>query len=121
MDEAERCTEVGFIDRGKLLAKATPRALEESFKARILEVDVDQLMAALVRLRQEPEVLGVSLRSGSLRIYSAEPERLVKRWEEHWPFPEFQWKAHRWVEPDMEDVFTAYSQRFHSVLKPLDS
>ena len=25
----------------------------------------------------------------------------------------------RWVEPDMEDVFTAYSQGFNAVLKPL--
>src|SRR5215469_4629853 len=29
MDEAERCTEVGFIENGRLLAKASPRALKE--------------------------------------------------------------------------------------------
>jgi hypothetical protein len=38
-----------------------------------------------------------------------------------WPFPELRWIGHRWVEPDMEDVFTAYSQRYDAVLKPAQS
>src|SRR6266568_5132290 len=32
MDEAERCTEVGFIESGRLLAKAPPRELKASFR-----------------------------------------------------------------------------------------
>src|SRR4051812_4523303 len=66
MDEAERCTEVGFLNRGQLLASAPPRDLKGSFKAKLLEMDVEPLMPALVKLRDIPEVLGVSLRSGSL-------------------------------------------------------
>ena len=31
MDEAERCTEVGFLDRGRLLVKNSPQGLKESF------------------------------------------------------------------------------------------
>jgi ABC-2 type transport system ATP-binding protein len=119
MDEAERCTEVGFIERGRLLAKASPRALKESFSAKLLEIDVDPVMEALVRLREEPEILGVSLRSGSLRLYAAQPEKLVAQWRQHWPFPDLRWLGERWVEADMEDVFTAYSQGYDAVLKPL--
>jgi ABC-2 type transport system ATP-binding protein len=118
MDEAERCTEVGFIEDGRLLAKAPPRALKESFHAKLLEIDVDPVMPALVRLREVPEILGVSLRSGALRLYAAEPEKLVAEWRRQWPFPEFRWLGERWVEPDMEDVFTAYSQGYDAVLKP---
>ena len=117
MDEAERCTEVGFIDRGRLLAKASPRVLKESFQAKLLELDVDPVMPALVRLREEPDVLGVSLRSGSLRLYAAEPEKLVAKWREKWPFPEIRLLGERWVEADMEDVFTAYSQGYSAMLK----
>jgi len=40
MDEVERCTEVGFIEDGRLLAKASPRALKSSFRTRLLEIDV---------------------------------------------------------------------------------
>jgi ABC-2 type transport system ATP-binding protein len=121
MDEAERCTDVGFIDNGVLLAKASPREFISSFTTKLLEIDVDPVMPALVRLRDEPDVLGVSLRTGSLRLYAADPEKLVARWRERWPFADLQWKGERWVEPDMEDVFTAYSQGYKAVLKPLPS
>ena len=117
MDEAERCTEVGFIESGRLLAKASPRALKSSFRVRLLEIDVEPLMPALVRLRDLPELLGVSLRSGSLRLYAQEPEKLMARWRENWPFPDLHLLGERWVEPDMEDVFTAYSQGYDGVLK----
>ena len=117
MDEVERCTEVGFIESGRLLAKASPRALKSSFRARLLEIDVEPLMPALVRLRDLPELLGVSLRSGSLRLYAQEPEKLMARWRENWPFPDIRLLGERWVEADMEDVFTAYSQGYDGVLK----
>ena len=117
MDEAERCTEVGFLESGQLLAKASPRALKESFRVRLLELDVAPLMPALVRLRNVPGVLGVSLRSGSLRLYAPEPEKLLASWRAEWPFPELRFLGERWVEPDMEDVFTAYSQGYDAVLK----
>jgi len=117
MDEAERCTEVGFLESGRLLAKASPRALKESFRVRLLELDVEPLMPALARLRNVPGVLGVSLRSGSLRLYAPQPEKLLANWHEEWPFPELRLLGERWVEPDMEDVFTAYSQGYDAVLK----
>ena len=119
MDESERCTEVGFLARGTLLAKANPRVLIHSFRVRLLELNIEPVMPALVRLRDVPGVLGVSLRSGRLRVYSGEPERLVEEWKRNWPFPDLLFKGERWVEPDMEDVFTAYSQGYDAMLKPL--
>src|SRR6184192_2155668 len=117
MDEVERCTEVGFIEEGRLLAKAPPRALKSTFRTRLLEVDIEPLMPALVRLRSLPELLGVSLRSGGLRLYVSDPEKLLASWRENWPFPDLRLLGERWVEPDMEDVFTAYSQGYHGVLR----
>src|ERR1051326_5537266 len=118
MDEAERCTEVGFIEQGRLLAKGPPRGLKESFQAKLLEIDVEPVMPALVRLREVPGILGVSLRSGSLRLYAIDAEKLVNEWKSRWPFDDLKWQGHRWVEPDMEDVFTAYSQGYDALLKP---
>jgi ABC-2 type transport system ATP-binding protein len=117
MDEAERCTEVGFIDSGRLLAKASPRQLKESFRTRLLELDIDPVMPALVRLRSLPDILGVSLRSGALRVYAPDPEKLTANWKTNWPFEDLKLLGERWVEPDMEDVFTAYSQGYDAVLK----
>src|SRR6266481_5599921 len=117
MDEVERCTEVGFIESGRLLAKASPRGLKSSFRPRLVEIDFEPLMPALVLLRDRAELLGVSLRSGSLRLYAQEPEKLMARWRENWPFPDLRLLGERWVEPDMEDVFTAYSPGYDGVLK----
>ena len=99
-----------------MLAKASPRALKETFKAKLLELDAKPTMDALVRLREAPGVLGVSLRSGSLRIYAPDAERLLAEWQRNWPFDGIELLAHRWAEPDMEDVFTAYSQGYNAML-----
>jgi hypothetical protein len=105
------------LHQGRLLVKDTPRALKGSFRARLLEMNVEPVMPALAALRAVPGVLGAALRSGRLRIYSAEAERLVAEWTRAWPFAELQWLGHEWVEPDMEDVFSAYSQGYHAMLK----
>jgi len=68
-------------------------------------------------LREGPEILGVSLRSGAVRIYERDPEKLFERWRTNWPFPNLRLLGQQWVEPDMEDVFTAYSQGYEAVLK----
>ena len=43
-------------------------------------------------------------------------ERLLAEWQRDWPFDGIQLLAHRWAEPDMEDVFTAYSQGYDAML-----
>jgi len=41
----------------------------------------------------------------------------MARWRTAWPFPDLHLLGERWVEPDMEDVFTAYSQGYDGILK----
>ena len=82
MDEAERCTEVGFLAKRPLLAKASPRALKASFRAQPARDRCRSGHAGAGSVCEVfPEILGVSLRSGGLRIYAAEPEKLVDRVE----------------------------------------
>ena len=117
MDEAERCTEVGFLHQGRLLAKEPPARIKQRLTARLLEMHVEPAMPALMRLREAPGVLGVALRSGRIRVYSADAERLVAQWKAHWPFADITWLGHEWVAPDMEDVFKAYSQGYDAILE----
>lgn len=116
MDEAERCTEVGFLHRGALLARDRPDLIKERYRTQLLELQVSPQMPALLALNASHGVLGASLRSGWIRLYSADPEALLHSWQEHWPFDGLSWTGHRWASPDMEDVFRAYSQGFSDVL-----
>jgi ABC-2 type transport system ATP-binding protein len=117
MDEAERCTEVGFLHRGRLLAKESPLKLKQRLKGNLLELDVDPVMDGLVQLRNAPGVLGVALRSGRIRIYSGRSEQLLSEWQRNWPFPKLKLIGHSWSVPDMEDVFKAYSQGYTEILE----
>ena len=87
MDEAERCTEVGFLDKGRLLVKNSPQGLKESFASRLLELEVEPIMPALAALRDAPGVLGVSLRSGRARIYAGDAEALLAEWQRRVALP----------------------------------
>jgi ABC-2 type transport system ATP-binding protein len=113
MDEADRCTDVGFLLQGRLIAKGSPRELKLSLNQQLLEIHVDPAMPTMLELRKMPEIYGVDLRGGHLRIYARDPHVLLERWQEHWPFPKVQWLGHSWAEPDMEDVFRAYSQGYY--------
>jgi ABC-2 type transport system ATP-binding protein len=113
MDEAERCTDVGFVDSGHLIANGSPRDLKESLTGHLLEVQVEPAMTALFELRKLPEVYGVDLRSGNLRVHAEDPDGMLRSWQNHWPFPHLRFLGFNWVEPDMEDVFQAYSKGYH--------
>jgi ABC-2 type transport system ATP-binding protein len=115
MDEAERCTSVGFLHQGRLLAHDTPSGLKESFLGKLLELQIKPVMPGLVALRRAPGVLGVALRSGRVRLYARSPESLLADWQQCWPFEE-RFEEFRWVDPDMEDVFTAYSQGYYEII-----
>jgi ABC-2 type transport system ATP-binding protein len=116
MDEADRCTEVGFLDRGRLLAKETPQRLKGRFRGQLLELEIEPVMPALVSLRGQPGVLDAVLRGGRVRLYAAQPAELLDSWRHAWPFPALCWSGHRWVDADMEDVFKACSQGFTELL-----
>jgi ABC-type transport system involved in cytochrome c biogenesis ATPase subunit len=53
-----------------------------------------------------------ALRSGRLRIQARDPEALLDGWLKRWPYENLRWLGYSWVEPDMEDVFMAHSQRY---------
>ena len=109
MDEAERCTDVGFIQGGRLLAKGSQMDLKNRLRGKLLEVHVEPVMEAIPVLRAVPGIYGVELRSGRLRLQARDSEMLLRGWEKHWPYPHLCWMGHEWVDPDMEDVFMAYS------------
>ena len=70
LDEAERCTRVALLDRGRLMAVDTPGSLRSSLAGTMFEVvtaDVQQARAALVRHGIDAQVFG-----DRLHVWAAE-------------------------------------------------
>lgn len=78
LDEAENCHRVGFMYRGRLVTEGSPETLKQSIKTgRMLEVDCDQPLEALRRLRVLPSISHVSLFGNHLRILFRETAEAV--------------------------------------------
>ena len=68
MDEAERCTRVGFLSQGKLVASGRPEELRRAFRGTILEVVSDQRFAAKDALSRSTHVADVNLFGEGLHV-----------------------------------------------------
>jgi ABC-2 type transport system ATP-binding protein len=60
MDEAERCHGLAIIDRGKLVAEGTPRALMDGIDAQVLEIEAPDPQQAAKLLKDQPYVKSVT-------------------------------------------------------------
>lgn len=68
MDEAERCTRIGFLNRGELIAIGRPDELRAGFRGTIFEVLADQRFVAKEVLARSPYVADVNLFGESLHV-----------------------------------------------------
>jgi ABC-2 type transport system ATP-binding protein len=83
MDEAERCHRLAILDRGRLVAEGSPKALMAAIDATVVEIETDDIEGARAALAHVPEVessaqLGTRLRA--LLAHSvADPVDTVRR------------------------------------------
>jgi ABC-2 type transport system ATP-binding protein len=68
MDEAERCSRVGFLDHGKLIAVGRPEDLRGHFKGTILDVMADQRFVAKEVLNGLKQVASANLFGEGLHV-----------------------------------------------------
>jgi ABC-2 type transport system ATP-binding protein len=69
MDEAERCTEVGLIYKGKLIASGSPASITAALPGRLLEVIPSDFVRARKLVSQMEGVLEVQSYGDRLRFF----------------------------------------------------
>jgi ABC-2 type transport system ATP-binding protein len=68
MDEAERCTQVAFMENGRIMLKDTPDGIKERVPGRLVEAVVDDYHAAMPVVRALSFVRSVDLYGDTLQI-----------------------------------------------------
>lgn len=78
LDEAERCTRVGLMHRGQLVACDDPRKLRDDLDAIVLEAHSDQALSARKQIEQHPGVLTASAHGNVIRLLVDRQERIAQ-------------------------------------------
>ena len=107
LDEAERCSRVGLIHKGKLLAVGTPDELKRLMRGTILEVRAAIPRRATVVLRKELGADSVSLFGDKVHVVTAAPEKAARDVERILGREGLEFVGVRPIEPALEDVFVS--------------
>jgi ABC-2 type transport system ATP-binding protein len=109
MDEAERCTRLGILDAGRLVADGSPEDLMAALPGRPLLVECDQPRQAQRILQGAEEVIAMAQIGASLRVLSAVAdarERIARRLASNGLVAEVSD-----TQANLEDVFVAVTHR----------
>jgi ABC-2 type transport system ATP-binding protein len=68
MDEAERCTEIAFMNHGRIILRDTPEGVKSRVRGDVLEIGVADYRAAMLVLRALPFVRSVDAAGEILRV-----------------------------------------------------
>lgn len=109
MDEAERCTRLGILDAGRLVADGSPADLMAALPGRPLLVECAQPRQAQRALQGAGEVIAMAQIGATLRVLSAVDdarERIARRLADQGIDAEV-----KDTEANLEDVFVAVTHR----------
>lgn len=110
MDEAERCQELAFILRGRLIAQGSPQQIKrDKMRGRVLEVSCSNARAALPVLQSMPDLQEVALYGARLHVVMTTDQTtlpgLKRRIEQTLTTAGLTVDAVDEVLPSLEDVF----------------
>lgn len=111
LDEAERCTRVGLIHHGRLLAADTPEQVKKLMRGTLLEVVSPGAREAIPLLRARLPDASVSLFGDRLHVATEEPDQARERIEATFREKGFHIEAVDSISPSLEDVFVSVLAR----------
>ena len=118
LDEAERASRVGLIDRGRLLACGTPQELRQLMPGTILEIRSAQPRRANAVLREQLEGARAGLFGDRVHVSSAEPEKTASEVEKVLSRAGLPVLGIQPIEPSLEDVFVSVLARQQGSERP---
>jgi ABC-2 type transport system ATP-binding protein len=111
LDEAERCSRVALMHRGRLLAVGVPEEVKGLMRGTILEIRSSEPRKAASLLRERVEAVSVGLFGDRVHVVTEEPERTSAQAEQILGEAGLPPLEIRPVEPALEDVFISVLAR----------
>lgn len=106
MDEAERCQSLAFIQHGGIVASGSPAAIKEKeMRGHVLEIDCENLAAAIPILRAMEEFEEVALYGALIHAVTLDGERLIPHIERRLKEGGVDVHSIEVIAPSLEDVF----------------
>ena len=110
MDEAERCTRLAILDRGRIVADGTPHELMAKLPGRTLLVDTAEARRAQQALRDLPGIIALAQIGTSLRVLAADDAELTTRVQSRLASAGVVGTVEP-TAPNLEDVFVAATNK----------
>jgi len=104
LDEAERCTRVGLIHKGKLLIEDDPAAMKKSFGYPMIALWADDPRGAMKVLKIVPGVKNISIYGDRLHI-ALESLELTETIASELQAAAIEMKSYGKIVPSLEDIF----------------
>jgi ABC-2 type transport system ATP-binding protein len=107
MDEAARCTRVGFMSHGRLATEGTPSELRAGLEGRVLELRGEPLASLRQLVKNDPEIEDVQMFGDRLhlRVRQGRTGAVLARLEKDLPGQGYEINRLRPVHAQLEDVF----------------
>lgn len=113
MEEAERCNQIAFISRGRLLKSGSPEDLKKGLDRKLLDVRCQPLMKASKVFGSLEGVIGVTAYGTSLHLNVSDPESVRKKLIERAKLEGISISSIDTVGPSLEDVFATIAEAEH--------
>ena len=105
MDEAERCDEIGLMDKGRIIARDTPSNIIESFQKHIICIYSDNNYKARDLAIKQDYVEDAYLLGEELHIVASDYQSAQARLMEDFKSIDIKIKTIEKIRPSLEDVF----------------
>ncbi|MGZ5487223.1 MAG: ATP-binding cassette domain-containing protein [Candidatus Aminicenantales bacterium] len=110
MDEAERCSRIGLLAEGKLLAADTPQAIKGLMRGTVVEIVCPEIRRGFTVLKTVPGVTEVQLFGDRLNAVVTDPDREMPLIEAALAAAGIPVLQRRVLAPSLENVFISVTQ-----------
>jgi len=110
MDEAERCSRVGLLSGGRLLAADTPQGVKSLMRGTVVEIVCPEIRRAFGVLKRLPDVREVQLFGDRLNVVVEEAEKEIALIESALSKEGIPVIQKRVLPPSLENVFISVTQ-----------